>query len=92
MRGRDEREPEHGDEDEPQRRNDQSLLPRKLSGITSTIAIACETIFPQPSQSRKTSSQSWLTASAASATTKKRSPCWAKWPFWSENVQCLFHQ
>src|SRR5438874_6369134 len=36
----------------------QSLLPRKFSGVTSTIAIACETILPQPNQSRKTSRQS----------------------------------
>ena len=57
-----------------QRRNDQSLFPTKLSGVTSTIAIACETILPQPSQSRKTSSQSWFTQNAAKETPKKRAP------------------
>src|SRR5438132_457940 len=30
-------------------RNDQSLLPTKLAGVTSTIAIACDTILPRPS-------------------------------------------
>ena len=30
-------------------RKDQSLLPMKFAGVTSTIAIACDTIFPTPS-------------------------------------------
>ena len=35
--------------------SDQSLFPRKFSGVTRTIATACETILPHPSQSRNTS-------------------------------------
>src|SRR5262249_3908636 len=58
----------------PQRRKLQSLMPRKLSGTTSRIAIACEMTFPQPNQSMKIRSQTWLTSSAMRATTKKRMP------------------
>src|SRR5262249_61348664 len=36
--------------DRSQRRNDQSLFPRKFSGVTTTIAIAWATISPSPSQ------------------------------------------
>ena len=64
----------------PQRRNDQSLFPRKLSGVTRTIAIACETTFAQPSQSMKTRSHSWLTQKAVNETTKKRAPWSPKLP------------
>src|SRR5207253_1245075 len=37
-------------------RNDHSLLPRKFSGVTSTTAIACETIFPRPASTKSVSS------------------------------------
>src|SRR6266581_4849268 len=33
-------------------RNDQSLLPTKFAGVTSTIAIAWETILPRPTSTR----------------------------------------
>src|SRR5439155_21855761 len=92
VRSRNQRQRERDDQHWSQARKLQSLLPRKFSGVTSTIAIACETIFPQPNQSRKTSSQSWLTPSAATATRKNAIPCKAKWPFWRTNVQWRFHQ
>ncbi len=56
-----------------QRRKDQSLLPMKFNGVTSTIAIAWATIFPTPPWIRK-----WSTARFASSatveTTRKRKP------------------
>ena len=55
-------------------RNDHNLFPRKLSGITRMIAIACDTILPSPSASRKTNSHSWLTIQPITATTKNRIP------------------
>ena len=46
-RRRHERQGEHRDGNEkPQRRKDQSLLPRKLTGMISAIAIACDTVLP----------------------------------------------
>ena len=66
----------------PHLRKDQSLLPRKFSGVTSTIAIACDATFRQCRRSMKSTSQNWLTANAASETTKKRAPCAPKWLFW----------
>src|SRR6266498_5426230 len=52
---RGEREQNDRDGDEPQDarqrflRKDQSLLPMKFAGVTRTMAIACDTIFPSPS-------------------------------------------
>src|SRR5205823_878745 len=55
-RGRDQRG--RRGEKTPQRllRNDDNLLPRKLSGVTRTTAIACETIFPRPASTNAVSS------------------------------------
>ncbi len=38
--------------DQPRGPNDQSLLPMKLTGVTRTIAIACATTLPSPSETR----------------------------------------
>ena len=60
-------------------RNDQSLFPRKLSGVTSTIATACAGTLGSP---RATSSASTarLAPSAASETTRNFAPWRATWP------------
>src|SRR5262249_14580144 len=76
VREEDRRE-QHGDErergEESQRRNDQSLFPRKFSGVTTRIATACATTSPSP---RGTSSESTprFAKYAVPETVKKRSP------------------
>ncbi len=61
------------DEKLPQRRNDQSLLPRKFSGVTSTIAIACATTLSIPAATSPRR-MTRFAASAKSETAKKRIP------------------
>ena len=55
------------------RRNDQSLLPMKFSGVTSTIAIAWASTFSRSAPTRPRR-MSRLAPSAASDTTRKRMP------------------
>ncbi len=57
-RRRNECERQREDCGESHLRNDQSLLPRKFSGVTRTIAIACDITFCQSSTSMKRTSQS----------------------------------
>src|SRR5207237_1596363 len=74
-RNREQQRRDHDDaEAAPQPRKDQSLFPTKLSGMTRMIAIAADTIFPQPIQSRKMKSQNCVAANATAETMKKRMP------------------
>src|SRR5262249_16444694 len=61
-----------GERDEqPQTRNDQSLLPTKVSGTVSPIAIACET---SGNESMKMKRQIWFATRAMPETTKNLMP------------------
>ena len=55
------------------RRNDQSLLPTKLSGVTNTIAIACAGSAPSPASTRRYNTTRFP-ASAVVETTRNRRP------------------
>jgi hypothetical protein len=61
----------------------------KFSGVTTMIAMACETIFPSPTLTRMWS-MSRFAPRATVETIKKRSPWYAKWPRSPRNVQSLF--
>src|SRR5688500_18324280 len=71
-------------------RNVQSLLPTKLIGVTSTIAIACAAISGRPSAIRSSSATRFAT-SASTATKKKRAPWYATCPRSPWNVHSRFH-
>ena len=72
--GRSEQQRErHGARPAPHRRKDQSLLPMKLSGVTSTIASACARISPAPSSTRRYRTTR-LASSAQVETTRNLSP------------------
>src|SRR4029079_10315718 len=90
-RGRKQQGQERHAGDESQRRNDQSLLPRKFSGVTTTIAHACATTSPSPKWTSSHSAPRFAKYTVAE-TAKKRIPWTAKWPRCSRNVQCRFHQ
>ncbi len=81
-RERRQREQQQGESGTPhpstpqRRRNDQSLLPTKLIGMTSTTAIAWAAILPIPSATNAVRNTSFA-ARATSATTRKRRPWYA---------------
>ena len=56
------------------RRKDQSLLPRKLSGVTSTIATACAAISPTPAVTSRCSTARFASSDTVE-TTRNRAPC-----------------
>ena len=60
-------------------RNDQSLLPTKFSGVTSTIAIACARISPTPTLTSRCRTTR-LATSESVETTRNRSPWAPTWP------------
>src|SRR5439155_183970 len=68
------------------RRNDQSLLPTKLSGVTSAIATACPTSLPRPSVISRWSTSRFAPRQARE-TIRKRIPWAATPPRRSWNVQ-----
>src|SRR4029453_7606863 len=72
-------------------RNDQSLLPMKFAGVTSTIATACAITSPTPS-STSSVRIARLQMYATTATTRKRNPWYAKWPRRWRKVQRRFHR
>src|SRR4029079_15973765 len=88
----------HGDDDggeetphrTERRRNDQSLFPTKLSGVTATIATACAESFPSPPPAISRWSTTRFAPSAATETTKKRIPWTPTCPRSSRNVQSRF--
>src|ERR1043166_5302690 len=85
---------EGGGEEAPhrteRRRNDQSLFPTKLSGVTTTIAMACARSLPSPPSTISRWSTKRFAPSAASDTTKKRIPWTPTCPRSSRNVQSRF--
>ena len=58
----------------PHRRKDQSLLPMKLSGVTSTIATACATIAPTPAVDEQVAARRGSRAASTVETTRNREP------------------
>src|SRR6185312_1877408 len=86
--GRNERQERGGG---PQRRrNDHSLLPMKLTGVTSTIAIACAVTSPTPPDTSRCKTTRFA-ASASAETTRNRRPWCTTWPRWRLKVQMRFH-